>query len=106
VAALAREPTDAASRAASLAQAQREQRQRMAQLDADYLRLRRRTLGTLIGGAFAAGAAVAVALPWLQAAFGPQALFVLACIGALVGVGIGIASWIGRLRLANLLARL
>jgi hypothetical protein len=105
-AAIAREPAGAGSRAVSRAQAQREQRQRMAELDADYLRLRRRTLGTLIGGAFAAGAAVAVALPWLQAAFGPRAMFVLACIGALIGVGIGTASWIGRLRLSNPLERL
>jgi hypothetical protein len=105
-AAMAREPAGADSRAASRAQAQREQRQRMAELDADYLRLRRRTLGTLIGGAFAAGAAVAVAMPWLQAMFGPHAMFVLACIGALIGIGIGTASWIGRLRLPNLLERL
>jgi hypothetical protein len=106
VAALAREPIDAASRAASRARAQRDQRQWMAELDADYLRLRRRTLGTLIGGAFAAGAAVAVALPWLQALFGPRAMFVLACAGALIGLGIGSASWIGRLRLSNPLERL
>jgi hypothetical protein len=95
-------------RAVNRALAQREQRQRMAALDADYLRLRRRTLGTLIGGAFAAGAAVAVALPWLQASFGPNAIYVLAGLGALVGIGIGTASWIGRLRLRlpNLLERL
>ena len=78
----------------------------MAELDADYLRLRRRTLGTLIGGAFAAGAAVAVAFPWLQASFGPNATYVLAGLGAVVGLGIGTASWIGRLRLPNLLERL
>jgi hypothetical protein len=57
-AALARESAGAGSRAASRTHAQREQRERMAELDADYLRLRRRTLGTLIGGAFAAGAAL------------------------------------------------
>jgi hypothetical protein len=104
-AALARVPAGE-ERAVSRALAQREQRQRMAELDADYLRLRRRTLGTLIGGAFAAGAAVAVAFPWLQASFGPNATYVLAGLGAVVGLGIGTASWIGRLRLPNLLERL
>jgi ferric-dicitrate binding protein FerR (iron transport regulator) len=105
-AALARQATGQDERALSRALAQREQRQRMAELDADYLRLRRRTLGTLIGGAFAAGAAVAVALPWLQASFGPNATYVLAGLGAVVGLGIGTASWIRRLRLPNLLERL
>jgi hypothetical protein len=105
-AALLRERVGAPDRASSRAQAQREQRERMAELDADYLRLRRRTLGTLIGGAFAAGAAVAVALPWLQARYGADAIYVLASVGALIGIGIGTASWIGRLRIPNPLARL
>lgn len=105
-AALVRVAIGADERAGSRAQAQREQRQHLAELDADYLRLRRRTLGTLIGGAFAAGAAVAVALPWLQASFGPNAIYMLAGVGALVGIAIGTASWIGRLRLPNLLDRL
>jgi hypothetical protein len=104
-AALARVPAGE-ERAVNRALAQREQRQRMAELDADYLRLRRRTLGTLIGGAFAAGAAVAVALPWLQASFGPNAIYMLSALGALVGLAIGTASWIGRLRLPRLLERL
>ena len=105
-AALAREAAGTGDRAAIRALAQRQQRERMAELDADYLRLRRRTLGTLIGGAFAAGAAVAVALPWLQASFGANGIYVLAGLGAVVGLGIGTASWIGRLRLPNLLERL
>jgi hypothetical protein len=105
-AALAREAVGADERAVNRALAQREQRERMAELDADYLRLRRRTLGTLIGGAFAAGAAVAVAFPWLQASFGPNAIYILTGLGALVGLGIGSASWIARMRLPNLLERL
>ena len=105
-AALAQQASGADQRALSRAQAQREQWHQLATLDADYLRLRRRTLGTLIGGAFAAGAAVAVALPWLQASVGPNAIYVLAGLGALIGLGIGTASWIGRVRLPNLLARL
>ena len=105
-AALARAQASDAGRAASRALALREQRASMAALDADYLRLRRRTLGTLIGGAFAAGAAVAIAYPYLQASFGPNATFVLAGAGALVGIGIGSASWIGGLRLFSRLERL
>jgi hypothetical protein len=105
-AALARERASPDSRAASRTHAQREQRERMAELDAGYLRLRRRTLGTLIGGAFAAGAAVAVVFPWLQAGFGPNAIYVLASAGALLGIGIGTASWIGRVRIPNPFQRL
>lgn len=101
-AALVRQASSVEERTASRAQAQREQRQHLAELDADYLRLRSRTLGTLIGGAFAAGAAVAVALPWLQASFGANAIYVLAALGAVVGLAIGTASWIGRVRLPNL----
>jgi len=105
-AALVREAAGTNDRATIRALAQRQQRERMAELDADYLRLRRRTLGTLIGGAFAAGAAVAVAFPWLQASFGANGIYVLAGLGAVVGLGIGTASWIGRLRLPSLLERL
>ena len=105
-AALSRQASGAEERAHSRVLAQREQRARMAELDADYLQLRRRTLGTLIGGAFAAGAAVAVAFPWLQASFGANGIYVLAGLGAVVGLGIGTASWIGRLRWPKLLERL
>jgi hypothetical protein len=105
-AAIAREADGEALSPERRARLQREERQRLLEFEAGVVRLRRRTLGTLIGGAFAAGAAVAVALPWLQAIFGPRAMFVLACIGALIGIGIGTASWIGRLRLPNLLERL
>jgi hypothetical protein len=105
-AALTRAAASEGSRAEELSRARRDQRERLAALDADYLRLRRRTLGTLIGGAFAAGAGVAVALPWLTANFGSNAVFVLAAAGALIGLAIGTASWIGRPRLPNLLGRL
>ena len=49
---------------------------------------------------------MAVALPWLQASFGPNAIYVLASAGALVGLGIGTASWVGRVRIPNPLERL
>jgi hypothetical protein len=105
-AALARASATPAERAAARMRLEHEQRQRLAELEADYLRLRRRTLGTLIGGAFAAGAAVAVALPRLEASFGSNAIFVLAGLGALAGLAIGTASWLGRDQSPNPLERL
>ncbi len=94
-AALAREGLATLARARS--RLEREHRERLAELEAGYLRLRRRTLGTLIGGAFAAGAAVALALPWLQASFGPHAPLALGAVGAVIGLAIGTASWVERL---------
>ena len=105
-AALVRAGESASGRANGRARLEREQRERLAELEAGYLRLRRRTLGTLIGGAFAAGAAVAVALPWLKASFGPNAIFILAALGALAGLAIGTASWLARAEAPNPLERL
>ncbi|HEY6452702.1 MAG TPA: hypothetical protein VIX87_08900 [Steroidobacteraceae bacterium] len=85
---------------------EREQRQRLAEFEAGYVQLRRRTLGTLIGGAFAAGAAVAVVLPWLRVLFGPEATLALAALGAAAGLAIGTASWIGRIGLPASLSSL
>lgn len=96
-AAIARETELGAANLAARPRLEREQRQRLAELEAGYLRLRRRTLGTLIGGAFAAGAAVAVAMPWLTATFGGNAMLVLSVLGAAIGLTIGTASWIARL---------
>ena len=78
------------------ARLQREERQRLVEFEAGVVRLRRRTLGTLIGGAFAAGAAVAVAMPWARATFGPNAMLVVASIGAAAGLAIGLSSWLSR----------
>jgi hypothetical protein len=71
-----------------------DRRERLAQLDEDYIRLRRRTLGTMIGGAFAAGAAAAIALPWMTRVLGPDAPLALAAVGAAVGIGIGVSFWL------------
>ena len=73
---------------------EQEQRARLAQLRRDYVQLRRRTLGMMIGGAFAAGAGAAVALPWLTAEFGPMAPVVIASTGTIIGFAIGIYSWL------------
>jgi hypothetical protein len=96
-AAIAREAELQAANRAARPRLENEQRQRLAELEAGYLRLRRRTLGTVIGGAFAAGAAVAVAMPWLKATFGANAMLVLSVVGAAVGLAIGTASWMARL---------
>jgi len=79
--------------AALRAQLEAERRQTLAQLDANYIRLRRRTLGAMVGGAFAAGASAAIALPWMARLVGPEAPLAVAAIGATIGLGIGLSSW-------------
>ena len=73
-----------------------ERREKLAELDANYIRIKRQTLGTMIGGAFAAGAAVTVVMPWLQSHFGAVAPLILAFAGAAVGLAIGLSSWRAR----------
>jgi hypothetical protein len=77
-------------------QLEQEQRQQLAQLRAGYVRLRQRTLGALIGGAFAAGAAAALAMPWLLMRFGTNGPMILAAVGAVVGLAVGFAVWAAR----------
>ena len=76
---------DSAAMAAAL---EREHAAQLAALQSDYVRLRQRTLGTLIGGAFAAGLLVNFALP---------------AIGAAVGLGLCARVWWRRSGLARLL---
>jgi len=71
---------------------EREKQERLAELEANYVQLRRRTLGTIIGGAFAAGAVAAVAMPWLQTHFGNWAPFALASAGAVAGLLIALGA--------------
>jgi len=73
-----------------------ERQERLAELDAEYIRLKRRALGTMIGFAFAAGSAVALVLPWLEARFGAHATLILALAGAALGLAIAFASWRSR----------
>jgi hypothetical protein len=75
---------------------QLEEAARLAELEAGYLRLRRRTLGTLIGAAFAAGAVLTLALPWLREHLGPATPLVLSGLGGVIGVGIGLRAWLER----------
>lgn len=64
-----------------------ERRQQLQELEARYVRVRRGTLGTLIGVAFAAGAAVTIALPWLRAHLGEYTP--VAIIWGAVALGLG-----------------
>ncbi len=73
---------------------ERENREHLAALDADYIRVRRRMLGALIGAAFAAGAAVTLALPWLESRLGADTPLVLASSGAVLGLAIAVGSWL------------
>lgn len=64
-----------------------ERRQQLEELEADYVRVRRGTLGTFIGVAFAAGAAATIAMPWLRAHLG--AFTPLALTWGAVALGLG-----------------
>ena len=61
-----------------------------------YIRVQRRTLGMLIGAAFATGVIVTLAMPWIRANYGENAVFAVPLIGAVVGVAIGAFSWLQR----------
>jgi hypothetical protein len=76
------------------ARIEREHRERLTELKQHYVRLRRRTLGLMVGGAFASGAAAALAMPWLTANVGSMAPLVVASAGAVIGIGIAVASWL------------
>jgi hypothetical protein len=80
-----------------------EHAQQLAELQSGYVRLRQRTLGGLIGGAFAAGLLITFALPWITAHFGPNAVFALPAAGAIVGIALSLRPWWQRSSLARLL---
>ena len=92
-AALAREAGSEAGSAQVRARLEREQRQRLAEFEAGYLRLRRRTLVTLVGGAFTAGAVITFALPWLRSVAGPNTPLLLVAVGSAIGLAIGLSAW-------------
>jgi hypothetical protein len=79
-----------------------EHARQLADLKSGYVSLQRRTLGTMIGAAFATGALVAVAMPWIREQFGDVGLFAVPMAGATVGIVIGAASWLRRTGLPRL----
>ncbi len=100
-AAIARSPSiDHARLRAAL---EMEHAQQLAELQSGYVRLRQRTLGGLIGGAFASGLLITFALPWITAHFGPNAVFALPAIGAAVGLALSARAWWPRSVLSRLL---
>ena len=70
--------------------------EQVAELKSGYVRLQRRTLAAVIGGAFATGAAAMIALPWLQDHFGSGSIIAVPLVGAVVGLAIGAAQVIDR----------
>jgi hypothetical protein len=64
-----------------------ERRQQLEELEANYVRIRRGTLGTFIGVAFAAGAAATITMPWLREHLG--AYTPLAITWGAVALGLG-----------------
>jgi hypothetical protein len=82
---------------------EREHEAQLAQLQSDYVRLRQRTLGSLIGAAFAAGLLINFALPWIRAHYGPNGVFALPAIGVAVGLALSARVWWRRSSLARLL---
>jgi hypothetical protein len=98
-AAIARSPsTDRARLRAALEQ---EHAQQLVELQTGYVRLRQRTLGGLIGGAFAAGLLITFALPWITSHFGRDGVFALPAIGTAVGLALSARSWWQRSALAR-----
>ena len=64
-----------------------ERRRQLEDLEANYIRVRGSTLGTLIGVAFAAGAAVTIAMPWLHAHLGSYTPMAITWGGVALGLG-------------------
>lgn len=75
---------------------ERERRELLAGLHSDSVQLRWRTLGYVIGGAFSAGALVAIGLPWIRETFGVQGVIALPTVGAAIGLAIGAISYLRR----------
>jgi len=102
-AAAARAGETGATRAQRLAAAEREHAAQLAGLHSGYVRLRQRTLGTLIGAAFAAGLLINLALPWIKAHYGNTGVYALPAIGVAIGLGLSLRAWWQRSSLAGLL---
>lgn len=67
---------------------EREQRERLRALEAEYVRIRRGTLVTLLATAFTVGAAAVLAMPWLRAHLGEYTPLAITWGGVALGMGI------------------
>jgi len=85
------------------AAAEREHATQLADLHSGYVRLRQRTLGTLIGAAFATGLLINFALPWVKAHYGSTGVYALPAIGVAVGLALSLRAWWQRSGLARVL---
>jgi len=83
--------TDLAARRSLL---EREHRELLQVLQSDSVRLRWRTISYLVGGAFAAGVAVAIGMPWIRATFGPGSDLAMLLIWVGFGLLVGGISWV------------
>ncbi|MHB1872865.1 MAG: hypothetical protein ACYCT1_18740 [Steroidobacteraceae bacterium] len=77
------------------ARLEREQREQLAELENEFVRVRRGTLGTLLG------AAAAIAMPWLRAHLGSHVHVAITWGGVAVGLGIVAISLGGWLQTPN-----
>ena len=82
---------------------EREHAEQLTELRSSYVLRRQRTLGTLIGGAFAAGVLLNFALPWITANFGQKGVVALPVVGVAVGLGLSLRAWWPRSSLSRLL---
>ena len=68
----------------------------LAALRSGYVRMRRDTLATVLGIAFAAGAVVAWGVPWLRATYGIDLSTLLPLLVLAAGLGAGATAWVER----------
>jgi hypothetical protein len=94
-AAIARDPGPGLAQAR--ARFERELAERQTELAQQYVRLRLKTLGVMLGAAFALGAAATIMLPWLTVRLGTLAPICVASAFAVtgIGLGVGISWWLG-----------
>ena len=75
---------------------ERERLEQLMELHEDSMRLKLKTLGALIGGAFTAGVGLTLAWPWISATFAPHGDIALLTICVGIGLVIAVTSWLQR----------
>ncbi len=87
-------PADVAGLRQSL---ERERLEQLMELREDSMRLKLKTLGALIGGAFTAGVGLSLAWPRISATFAPHGDIALLAISVGIGLVIAVTSWLQRI---------